>query len=373
MGVRSVHVRWCLRFVGLATIAATCLLEAYAGAATPTWPVLPANNGEVTVPVQEWPWQPGPREAKVYIHYPGGLLTNVATDTGLMLSLHNWGGTYKTGTADPEQLADRYNVIAICVDYLQSGPFDSATGPPYDFGYLQALDSLRGLYSVWHGLEATGRPFARGRIYATGGSGGGNVTLMVNKLAPRTFACIIDMCGMAKLSDDIAFGIPGRTHLSAGYSQDPGNRSYLTPGDQALRFVGYPDHVKTMKALGNAAKVIIVHGTDDKSCPVEDAREMAENMRVAGLDVEPHFIGKDDIDGKAVKNTEHSIGDRTQVVFQFADAYLKPGLPTSLMRKGMSDFEARDEKVRYSTPDGSYVISYKGGYPEGRFEASSEK
>ncbi len=43
------------------------------------------------------------------------------------------------------------------------------------------------------------------RIYSTGGSGGGNVTLMANKLAPRTFASVIDMCGMKKLTHDIAF------------------------------------------------------------------------------------------------------------------------------------------------------------------------
>ena len=39
--------------------------------------------------------------------------------------------------------------------------------------------------------------------------GGGNITLMVNKLAPRTFAAAIDMSGMARLTDDIAFNLPG--------------------------------------------------------------------------------------------------------------------------------------------------------------------
>lgn len=30
---------------------------------------------------------------------------------------------------------------------------------------------------------------------------------MANKLVPRTFACVVDMCGMKKLSDDVAFDL----------------------------------------------------------------------------------------------------------------------------------------------------------------------
>jgi len=57
----------------------------------------------------------------------GGALAGVNENTGLMLSLHNWGGTHARGTADPDLLADKYNVVAICVDYIQSGDW-KATG-----------------------------------------------------------------------------------------------------------------------------------------------------------------------------------------------------------------------------------------------------
>ena len=85
---------------------------------------------------------------------------SVNAETGLMLSLHNWGGTGARGTADPKFLANNYNVVAICVDYLHSGKWDKSL--PYDYGYLQALDSLRALHFVFDGLEKLGRPFARG-------------------------------------------------------------------------------------------------------------------------------------------------------------------------------------------------------------------
>ena len=73
---------------------------------------------------------------------------------------------------------------------------------------------------------------------------------MANKLAPRTFAAIVDMCGMAKLSDDIAFGIEGGSSLNAGYSQDPESPEYLTPDAQALRDLGNPTHLKQMVDWG---------------------------------------------------------------------------------------------------------------------------
>jgi predicted esterase len=333
------------------------------------WPVLPDADGTAMIPAQEWSVTPGPREVKVYVYYSGGAQKNVGPDTGLMLSLHNWGGTHWTGTADPKWLAEHYNVAAICVDYLHSGPTESRGPGPYDFGYLQALDALRALYFVFDGLDKAGKPFARGRIYATGGSGGGNVTLMANKLAPRTFACIIDKCGMARLTDDIAFNLPGGSRLDAGYRQDPADRDYLSADAQALRFVGHPDHLAKMKALGNTCTIVVVHGATDDVCPVADAREMVGNMRSTGLHVEPHFIEKADLDGKILTSTGHPLGDRTLIVDRFAGRYLTPASPDLCVRKGKCDFELRDEEVRYETPNGRYVISYRSGYTVGRFES----
>ncbi|MCP4644218.1 MAG: DUF2920 family protein [bacterium] len=332
------------------------------------WPALPEADGEVVIPAQEWPIVPGPRTVKVYVRYPGKSLANVTEETGLMISAHNWGNTAWSGTAHPEALAERFNVVAISLDYLQSGR-EWKEHPPYDFGYLQALDALRALYLVFNGLDELDKPFARGRIYCTGGSGGGNVTLMANKLAPRTFACSIDKCGMAELADDIAYGEPGRTHLNARYSRDPESPQYLSPDGQALRHVGNPDHLAVMKALGNETKLLVVHGVDDASCPFEDKKRMVDHMIAAGLDVEPHYITKADVDGEIVKSAGHSLGDRTRIVFKFADRYLLPDSSERLIRKGKTDFERRDEEVRYETANGAYVISYTNGYPVGRFEA----
>ena len=214
-----------------------------------------------------------------------------------MLSLHNWGGTASGGSADPGVLSNQYNVVAIGVDYLQSGAQASIKDPePYDFGYLQSLDALRALWFVREGLKSAGKPYDDGRLFCTGGSGGGNVTLMANKLAPRTFACVIDMCGMKKLSDDIAFNLPGGSGLDARWSLDSASKNHLTLDEQELRFVGHPTHLAEMKRLGATGKIFVVHGVEDSTCPYADAVEMVELMKSAGhgvhglregLDVEP--------------------------------------------------------------------------------------
>ncbi len=333
------------------------------------WPDLPQKNAAVEIPAQEWPLRPGPRSVRILIHYPGGTLAGVNPDTGLMLTLHNWGGTDCVGTAAPQILADRLNVVAICVNYLQSGKADAIeAAEPYDYGYLQALDALRALWFVRHGLQTQSMAFDDGRIYSTGGSGGGNVTLMANKLAPRTFTAIIDMCGMKKLSDDIAFNLPGGSTLNARYSNDPAAPNSLSPDEQALRFVGNPAHLDTMRQLGTSTKIFCVHGVQDATCPFADAEELVANLQAARLDVRAKFVGPDDLDGKVFTSAGHPLGNRTEVVLQVAGDVLRTDGKGFLRRTTPLDFERKDEAVRYRTPNGEFVISYASGYPVGRFE-----
>ncbi len=334
-------------------------------------PKLPETSGSVMIDVQEWPQKPGPRQVQVWVHYPErSRLSSVNAQTGIMLSLHNWGGSYNVGTADPNKLAERYNVIGVCVDYLQSGAQASIRDPePYDYGYLQALDVLRALHFVTSELKAKNIAFDSGRIFSTGGSGGGNVSLMANKLAPRTFAGIIDLCGMPKLTDIVAYNLPGSGGLDARYSKDSSSPNYLSADAQEIRFAGHPEHLRLMKSWGTSSKVIVVHGVDDKLF-LNEVKELVENMKSAGLDVQPHFITADQVDGKVFTTTGHALGNRTLIVQQVADKYLLPTSKDALHRATPTDFERRDQIIRYPTANGVWVISYATGYPVGRFEPS---
>jgi dienelactone hydrolase len=327
-------------------------------------PALPAQNSAVELAAQEWPLRPGPRNIRVLVHYPKGTLESVNAATGLMLTLHNWGGTDCVGTADPKTLSERYNVVALCVNYLQSGKADSIDGPEaYDFGYLQALDALRALHWLESSLVKRGKPFQLRRTFCTGGSGGGNVSLMANKLVPHTFACVVDLCGMKKLSDDIAFNQPNGSDLNARWSRDPKHPNFLSLDHQELRLIGNPNHLAEMKRLGCGAKIVSVHGVDDVTCPFADAEEMAFWMKRAKLDFTPVWVAKKDLDGKVFTSSGHALGNRTEIVERVAKTHLSE----TSQREGKSDFQ-RKEDIRYRTSNGAFVISYAEGYPVGRFE-----
>ncbi len=343
-----------------------CLIVTATGFAE-TWPQLPEKDGTIEIPVQEWPLKPGPRTVRVTVRYPQGKLSAVQASTGVMLTLHNWGGTDCVGTAAPQVLAERYNVIALCVNYLQSGAEEGVKGPePYDFGYLQALDALRALWLVEFHLEEARTPWASGRIFVTGGSGGGNVSLMANKLAPRTFAMVIDMCGMVRLSDDIAFNEPGGSSLNARYVRDPNSPFHLSVDMQALRETSRLEHLQAWKAQGGTAKLIIVHGEEDATCPYADAVTLAANAQTAGLNVVPHWVKKSELDGKVFTSAGHPLGNRTEIVEAVAGQWLKADSPQAVVRNGRSDF-ARKEVITYATPNGRWEIDYAAGYPIGRF------
>ena len=122
-----------------------------------------------------------------------------------------------------------------------------------------------------------------------------------------------------------------------------------------------------MKQLGCTAKIITVHGEADTTCPFADAEEFASNMKAAGLDFTFVPVTKEGLDGKIFASSDHSLGDRTLIVDQVAGKLLNSKSPGALRRRGMTDFE-RKEDIRYATTNGTWVISYGKGYPEGRFE-----
>lgn len=194
---------------------------------------------------------------------------------------------------------------------------------------------------------------------------------MANKLAPRTFACVVDMCGMKKLSDDVAFNLPEGTPLDARWSRDPKSHSFLSIDEQEIRFVGHAAHLAEMHRLNSSTKVIIVHGVEDTVCPYADAVEMVQLMTAAEMNVESHWITPADLDGTVFKSAGHALGDRTEIVFRVAGKYLGVDGPAVLRRTGKSDFDIRDT-IRYSTSNGAFVISYEAGFPVGTFEPAPQ-
>lgn len=350
----------------LQPVAAVILLLATISRAGGAQPQLPEMSGRVELEVRDGADKP-PRQLAVHLVYSRNRLSTVTAKTGLMLSLHNWGGTIWDNTPNPNHLAENYDLLVIGVTYYQSG--DKETDPePYDYSYRQTMDVLRALHYVYRALQEAGHPFDATRIYATGGSGGGHVAQMASKFAPHTFACIIDLSGMASLNDDIAFHLPGGSPANARYSRDPASPAYLSPDMQEIRDLGHPGHL-ALQAKSGHPKVVVIHGEDDPVCLAADKHRVVDAMRAAGLDVDSHFITQSDIDGKLIINSGHQIGDRTRLLMQFAGKYLSPDSDQMCRLTKPSDFERRSV-VTYPTSHGVHTISYAGEVPTLSFMAS---
>lgn len=312
---------------------------------------------------QQWPFEPGERTVKMWVDEP---VAGIDAGTGLMLCLHNWGGIYDQPIYRGwcRTFADRYNVVTVSVNYLQSGPEghqDRGRVHPYDFGYLQAMDCIGALYHVRGQLIEAGVIFDEQRVYSMGGSGGGNVTEMVCKLAPHTFACGVDICGMPGLIDAMAFGTGEGTHINAGYSRDPESPYFLTDDMRRIRDFGDPEHCRLLAEANPALQIVIVHGVDDASCPVAPKMEQFARMTAAGMHVDGRFLTEVDVDGYAVTTTGHPVGRRDLVVMKYADDYLLPNGRLAKRSGRENDFQ-RGGAFEYPGDEGTFVLDFEG-YP----------
>ena len=127
----------------IATIGICLGFGRLAEAAETPRPELPVMSGKVEIEVRDdqalSPAAAKPvRKLAVHLVYSRNRLASVKATTGVMLSLHNWGGTVWENTPNPNLLAEKYDLLVIGVTYYQSG--DKDTDPePYDFGYIQTM------------------------------------------------------------------------------------------------------------------------------------------------------------------------------------------------------------------------------------------
>ncbi len=313
------------------------------------------------VPAQEWPFAPGERSVPIYVREPEA---GISPTTGIMIVLHGWGGDYLTERmmAWIDYYPDALDVVVVSVQYLQStrdwwpGPRDI----PYDHGYRQPIDAIRALGFVRERLREAKVEHDDSRLFIMGGSGGGNITQMAAKFAPRTFAVAVDCCGMPGLIDAIAYGTgEWGTSLNAAYSRDAASPSYLAPHARRIRDFGDLEHCRLLAPMAPELKLVIIHGLADTVCPVVPKIRQFANMIEAGLDVDAHFLTAADVDGVSVTAPNHEIGAMQLATDRYAGMYLRPDGPLARRRTGPPDFDLRGE-IAYPVEGGRYVVSYDG-------------
>ncbi|MBE6368466.1 MAG: DUF2920 family protein [Lentisphaerae bacterium] len=304
----------------------------------------------------------GKRTVEAHIYTP---TAGINANTGLMLVSHNWGGTWEMCWAWCPVISEKFNLITIDTNYYQSG-WQAGDPVVYDFGLLQAIDCLQALYEVKRYLDEKEIVYNRRRNYAAGASGGGNISQMVNKLAPHTFGCIVDLCGMPGLTDEIAFGECLR--LNAGYSRDPEDEKYLSPAEQEIRDFGNLQHLAIQRQCNPDNQVVIVHGVDDDYCSCADKAMIFSNMLRAGFKPDGIFVTPGMVDGIVLMGTGHALGDRAYIIAKYGQRYIaEKGEHVKLVEK--DDFERRSV-INYPVTGGSYIIDYSNGFPRVRFQSN---
>ena len=312
------------------------------------------------VPAQEWPFAPGERTVPIYVREPEA---GVSPTTGIMIVLHGWGGDYLSESMMPwiDYYPDAYDVVAVSVQYLQSTKqwWPAERKVPYDHGYLQPIDAIRSLGFIREQLREAGAEYDDSRLFIMGGSGGGNITQMAAKFAPRTFTVAVDCCGMPGLIDAIAYGTGEGTTLNAAWSRDADSPSYLAPHAQRIRDFGDLEHCRLLASMAPELKIVIIHGLADTVCPTVPKIRQYANMIEAGMDVDAHFLSEADVDGVSVTAPDHEIGAMQLATDRYAGMYLRPDGPLARKRTGPTDFDLHGE-IAYPVEGGRYVVSYDG-------------
>jgi dipeptidyl aminopeptidase/acylaminoacyl peptidase len=188
-----------------------------------------------------------------------------------MVLLHGWGGDYHQYDSYCQDWRNRYNCFMLQVNYRGS----SQATQPYDFGKYQAIDVLRAIHWVRRHYPVNDQ-----RIIGWGGSGGGNVILQCAKMAPHTFALVIECAGITHPTN--------AADMQAGW-----DRPDRPGGWQGTALGGtkeYPEPERLIRdPLYHASlintKVYIFHPDLDTTVGVQHGIQMARALRQAGREV----------------------------------------------------------------------------------------
>ena len=212
----------------------------------------------------------------------------------------------------------------------------------------QAIDVLRCMHRVRQQCKINDE-----RIFGWGGSGGGNVILQCGKMAPNTFALIVEHAGITHPTN--------AADMEAGW--DRPNRAGGWQGTALGGTKEYPEHEKLVRDPVHHAdlfntKVYVFHPDLDTTVGVQHGIQMAYALKAAGKDAVLELIeGGNHSSGGALDPNERS--RKTSTEFYAGEDIL------TRRKSGPTDFDRR-EPVRLPVNDGMYyqvVYDVEDGLP----------
>lgn len=236
---------------------------------------------------------------------------------------------------------------------------DIPGGDAQNFGIVQAMDHLRVLGDIVH----RGLDFDRRRIVALGSSHGGYIAHTLAKLAPSTFAAVIDNSAYVQPPTNYGGGGTMPEYLSAvggvilqcrtprAFSFNDRDAADFYGRDQDLiRDMAYPPHLEAQRAAApdGGTRFHMVNWAEDEISSASAKSRQAARLAAAGFDARLKLIAGADIDGQIYKQPVHGLAASLTA---FADAHLpevKPrGVDPDLMRGTSIDYPCVDQVYRF--------------------------
>jgi hypothetical protein len=243
---------------------------------------------------------------------------------------------------------------------------DPPDGERQNFGVVQALDHLR----VLGDLIERGPAFDVRRVVALGSSHGGYIAHTLAKLAPSTFAAVIDNSAYVQPPTNYGGGGAHAEYLSAvggvllrcrtprAFSFDDRDAADFYGRDQDLiRDMAYPPHLEIQRGAapdGGTRFRMVNWAGDEISSPAAKARQAAR-LAAAGFDARLRLVADADIDGHIYKQPVHGLAASLTA---FADVHLPEVAP-----RGVDPDPVRGASVDYPCVDQVYRFRHTARFP----------
>ena len=269
--------------------------------------------------------------------------------------------------SNPNDIGELAAKLAGLPEVMAYGEIVPGGGEYQNFGVLQAMDHL----AVLGDLLARGPAFDRQRIIAFGSSHGGYIAHLMAKLAPSTFAAVIDNSAYAQppihylgagRGAEYTCSVGGTLQLHcrtlSGWSFDErGAPNFYGRDNDVLRDAAHPPHLEAMRAAaqGDPTQYLMVISAEDHISPPEAKRRQAAALRQAGFDARLELIGPDQIDGVVFKAPVHGLGASLRGLFDRMAPLIAEG-------ERRLDVEAGSEVV-YRCVDRAYRFVHGGREP----------
>lgn len=239
-------------------------------------------------------------------------------------------------------------------------------GDHQDFGLIQAIDVLTVIADLKNNPEFANINWSK--LSIVGSSHGGYIASMCDKLAPNTFAKIINNAGWLYPNNDLRDNIFNKKFADIefsikiinNWSEDKNDINFFNHRHNEIRTLSNNLHINEQliqtKDIKNK-EYVFIHTLKDHLIPLEEKdyyiKQLMSNYNIQY----DRLTDISNLDGKTYKTLEH--GSSASIKGLVIDHIINKKINANINK---SDFELKSV-IKYSCTSGVYIINYTNKYP----------